>query len=192
MSKKMPWSGFKLPQMDKIREMLKGEKGRRLILILGFAGIALIFLSTLIPSCGKKDDTEAKQTTDSYDLEQRLEERLGDIVSSISGAGDAQVMVTLETGIKYIYATDNSIETQTQNDPGKSANEKYKEQREIVVVDSGSGKQALVSTEMQPAVKGVIIVCSGGSVASVKERVTRAVTTALDIPSSGVCVVPSG
>ena len=44
-------------------------------------------------------------------------------------------------------------------------------------------------TEVQPVVKGVVVVCDGGDDPVVQQRVIDAVTTALDITSVRVCVV---
>lgn len=43
-------------------------------------------------------------------------------------------------------------------------------------------------TELQPTVKGVVIVCEGGDQPLVQQRVTDAVTIALNISSKRVCV----
>ena len=43
--------------------------------------------------------------------------------------------------------------------------------------------------EVEPVVKGVIIVCQGGNNPTVQQNIINAVTTALDISSARVCVV---
>lgn len=48
--------------------------------------------------------------------------------------------------------------------------------------------QGLLVTELQPTVKGVVIVCEGGDQPLVQQRVTDAVTIALNISSKRVCV----
>lgn len=45
-----------------------------------------------------------------------------------------------------------------------------------------------IVTEIQPTVRGVVVVCDGGAQESVCRRVTEAVTTALGITSGRVCV----
>ena len=55
-------------------------------------------------------------------------------------------------------------------------------------MDGSDGKEALIKTQIEPKVKGVVIVCSGGEQALVQQRVIDAVTIALDIDSSKVCV----
>ena len=56
---------------------------------------------------------------------------------------------------------------------------------------SDGSEQALPLTELQPVIRGVVVVCPGGGDPAVAERITQAVTTALDISSARVCVVQS-
>ena len=61
----------------------------------------------------------------------------------------------------------------------------------IIVEDADGAQKALAVTQVQPVVKGVVIVCEGGDNPSVQQRVTDAVTTALNLSSARVCVVKS-
>ena len=49
-------------------------------------------------------------------------------------------------------------------------------------------EEALAITEVQPTVKGVVVVCSGGDDPEVQQRIINAVTTALNITTKRVCV----
>ena len=56
-------------------------------------------------------------------------------------------------------------------------------------MDAGSGKkEALLKTQKQPTIQGVVVVCEGAGSMIVQERVTQVVTTALGIPYNKVCV----
>ena len=61
---------------------------------------------------------------------------------------------------------------------------------DIIQSHGGSGKQALVVTEVQPTIKGVGVVCQGGDIPAVQQRIISAVTTALAVNSTRVCVAP--
>ena len=149
--------------LKRAAEYLKGPGGIRLLVAVGMAGILLILLSELLPS-GK--DGEADQGGDTV-AEQTLllEQRLEKIVSGIDGTGRCRVMVTLENGVKYVYADVAGTAGMTGRDAG-----------------------ALV-TELQPTVKGVAVVCEGGNDEGVRRRVTEAVTAVLHITANRVCVV---
>ena len=171
----------------KILEFLKGGKGRKLIIALGIAGIGLILLSEFWPQQSK----EAVAKASAEEFVTKTEEKLIAIIGSIEGAGTCQVMVTLENGVEYVYATQQKVNTDRQE--GTDGNSSKLNQRDdteesIVIVETENGRQGLLVTELQPTVKGVVIVCEGGDQPLVQQRVTDAVTIALNISSKRVCV----
>lgn len=174
-----------------IRSLTSGKKGSKILIFAGIAGIFLIFLSTLFPTAEKQKDKKSasSQTLESYT--QELETRLEGIVGKINGVGRCQVLITMERGTEYIYAK----EEKTTDDTSKSSGvQQYAEgskstgEQQYIIIDSDGGEQALLVTEIAPRVKGVIVVCEGGGNETVRNSVTNAVTTALDISSSKVCV----
>ena len=142
----------------------------------------MIFISSILPKSEKKQTTSKTKGEDTYIV--TLEEQLRSIVTSISGAKSTSVFVTLESGTQYLYANETK-ETREIN----GENEKQTSEEKYVIVNSGNGAEALLITEISPRVKGVVIVCSGISDQSVKEKIQNAVTTALDLPTMRVCVI---
>ena len=95
-------------------------------------------------------------------------------------------MVTLKTGWNT-YAREQDINTdRKEDDSGKSERDGKRES--IIIVDTENGRQGLLVTEIQPTVKGVVVVCQGGDDPVVQERIASLVTTALNISSKRVCV----
>ena len=169
-----------------------GDKIKKLIIILGLAGIALIFLSGFFK---EKDAVpvveETKITADEY--AEKLQNSLGELVSSIAGAGEAQVLVTLQNGTEYVYAKeekqkDDLLEEKSGEDTVRKQETNDSETKYITIKDADGTQRALAVTEIQPTVKGVVVVCSGGDDPIVQQRIINAVTTALDISSKRVCV----
>jgi len=176
---------------------LKSEKGGKVILAVGVIAILLIFVSGYFSGGENKNTSQTKpnqtQLLSADEYTTQMETKLTDIVGSISGAGSCKVMVTLENGIQYVYAQEEkSSENKTQDNTNSTTRteESVDRQKSYIIVDSGSGKQALVVTEVQPTVKGVVVVCQGGGNLSVQQQIINAVTTALDVNSTKVCVVP--
>ena len=58
----------------------------------------------------------------------------------------------------------------------------------LKIIDANGAEQALSVTELQPSVKGVVVVCEGGDNKEVQEKVRDAVKTALNITSKRVFV----
>ena len=183
---------------EKLDAVFKGKHSRTLLFV-GIAGMALIFLSTVIQTGGsnKPNPSVGAGQLTSQEFVAQLEERLIGIVGSIEGVGRCQVMVTAESGVEYVYAveeTQNVNRTNSYNgDEVARETQQENTEQKYIVVDAGNGKkEALVKTERQPAIQGVVIVCEGAGSMVVQERVTQAVTTALGIPYNKVCVTKLG
>jgi len=182
--------------MDNIKEKLKGllhSEGRiKLIVLLGLCGIALILLSEFLPKQSKKQapQPQASQTNETYAIQ--LEEKIYALVTSIEGVGKARVLVTLESGVEYVYANaekKNTDVTQDYSENGiKKLHEKDNSENSYILVDNGNGKEALIKTQIEPKVKGVVVVCEGAESIVVEERIINAVKTALDLSSTQVCI----
>ena len=179
---------------EKLDAVFKGKHSRTLLFV-GIAGMALIFLSTVIQTGGsnKPNPSVGAGQLTSQEYVAQLEDRLTGIVGSIEGVGRCQVMVTAESGVEYVYAveeTQNVNRTNSYNgDEVARETQQENTEQKYIVVDAGNGKkEALVKTERQPAIQGDVIVCEGAGSMVAQERVTQVVTTALGIPYNKVCV----
>ena len=179
---------------EKLDAVFQGKHSRTLLFV-GIAGMALIFLSTVIQTGGsnKPNPSVGAGQLTSQEYVAQLEDRLTGIVGSIEGVGRCQVMVTAESGVEYVYAveeTQNVNRTNSYNgDEVARETQQENTEQKYIVVDAGNGKkEALVKPERQPAIQGVVIVCEGAGSMVVQERVTQVVTTALGIPYNKVCV----
>lgn len=164
------------------------DKRTKIILAVGLIGIALIFISEIIPdpSAGKNEGEEISDdivTEDSYQYKRQIENELTEMLSQIRGVGSVSVMVTIEGTTEYVYAEE--LNTTTDKD-GEQISERY--QNQIVMTEKDGEKKALVKQIIKPKISGVVIVCDGGSDTSVNERVIKAVSTALNLPASKICV----
>ncbi len=125
-------------------EILKGEKAAKIIFAAGIVLIIVIFLFSI--SGDKKTenrenvpDEQIISEIDQY--EQRLEERVKDIVSKIQGTGEIHVMITLEKTEENLYEKRDSSISATLTPTVRGA----------VVVCSGS-KNAVVKEKVSEAV----------------------------------------
>lgn len=174
--------------VKKLSEYLKGKHGQHLLLLAGAVGIGLILLSQFWPE-KKAAPTSAQLSAEAFIAQ--TEEKLKAIVGSIEGAGECQVMVTLENGVEYVYASQQKVNSDRVEDTGENTNKLQQRddtEENIIIVDTEDGRQGLLVTEIQPTVKGVVVVCQGGDQALVQQRVIDAITTALNISSKRVCV----
>lgn len=175
-------------------QLLNNEKIRKyLILTIGTIGLFLIMLSELLPATEKRIDTyNHDEENESYILS--MESKLVKLVEQVSGAGKCHIMLTLEQGTQYVFASESKKivdETQSKDGTvGSTVQQKDNSENRIVILEENGISRPLVETSREPQVKGVVVVCDGGSSSIVRQRVTEVITTVLGIGSHQVCVVP--
>lgn len=178
--------------LNDIKSALKGfassERKTRVIYLLGIIGIVLIALSGIKPrgdakAAEQKTASEQGETMQAEVFKEQVTAELENILAKIDGVGDCSVMLSVNGTAEYVYA-ENTDKTQDYSSNG--SNEKYGS--EVVIIDNGSSKQALVKRIIKPKVSGVVVVCRGGGDITVKERVIKAVSAALDLPYGKICV----
>lgn len=167
----------KTAKFDGIFKKLKSIKNIELIIAAVFIGIILIIFFSGSLFGGKKDDT-VTFTLNEYGvaLEKKLEKILGDI----SGAGKVSVMITFESGVEIITASTISKQSNTVIDDYSGG---YRETKSVTENDNPliiNGK-AVVLKEIEPTVKGVVIVSEGAGSVRVKIELTKAVSTLLSL-----------
>ena len=87
-----------------LKELLKGDRKIKLMLIIGAVMILLIAFGGVFAGGSKNSKAaqpDARSTLSEY--ENRLEERLADILTKIDGVGNVSVMVTLDTSEQTEY-----------------------------------------------------------------------------------------
>ena len=182
------------------QRLAENDAYRKIIVAAGVIGIFLIVISGSFKSCGAQAPAASSAsssqgtviTADEY--ARQLESRLSGIISQIDGAGNAHVMVTLEQTAEGVYAKEQktSDEGTSETDgsgTGKQETNKSSETTYLVIKDEDGSERTLQLTEIQPLIRGVVVVCDGGGDARVQQEITDAVTTALHITSVRVCVI---
>jgi stage III sporulation protein AG len=185
------------PKSSLLEKIAEHESWRKIIIIAGLLGIALIFLSGYLTSGGTSTQQTAvssqpQPTAQSY--EGTLETELQQLVTGIQGVGNARVFVTLEQTAQTVYATEEKTSGQTTQDKSdgtttRNESDSDNETSYILVKNADGSEKALQVTEIQPVVKGVVVVCDGGDSPQVQQNIIDAVTTALHITSVRVCVI---
>lgn len=167
--------------IEEIKKKLGEKPAPRLLIYSAAAIICVLLLLFLKNPSGDGDDVRIPDIPaddikpEAADYAAELEDKLRLIVSEIDGVGKVSVMVTVSGSEEKIYA-ENISESDGRSDT------------ETVIIGS---KEALLKEIRRPEVTGVLIVCSGGDRAQVKEKVVNAVSTVLNIPTSKVYVTKS-
>lgn len=170
---------------EKLKKLVGKDKLISVAAILGIAAMVLLMFS----ECGSSEPkTEKISDNDAQQYRQELESELGSILSSIDGAGQVRVMITLQGSYEYIYAQENKNSSDSSQ-KADSSDLREETENSYIIIDTDEGEKALIRTELSPSIAGVVVVCEGADDELVCQRIMLAVTTALDISSKRVCVI---
>ncbi|MGN0479170.1 MAG: hypothetical protein ACI4GO_07030 [Hominenteromicrobium sp.] len=180
--------------LENVRKLMKS--GKLTYILIGVCVLAA-FVIILWPS-GKADSaTETALPepveTDAEAYSAALSERIAQMVSAITGESDPHVTVTLKSMGETVYATeDRQSEKNAQEYAGDSLNKTQTDgdtEKTYILVKSADGSQKpLIVTKTEPEIRGVVIVSERGNDVQIREKITEAVKTALDLSSTQVCV----
>lgn len=159
----------------------------RLLIIAGCLGLLLIALSSFT---GRKQENSSELNAEITAQEycKALEDDIRNIVSDITGSKSVTVIVTPESGIRYSYAdTREAVSSDKTEREVKSSDSELKEGY-ITVKNADGGEEALLITTQMPEIRGVAIVCEGGDNEIINEKISNAVTAALNITSKRIYI----
>lgn len=176
------------------------EKSELRIKALIAVGMAAILVIVLADSTGGAKSASAEVRTytaaDCDEYTERMERRLTEMISSIDGAGETKVMITLECGTEYVYAsrqkTTSAISENSDTQGRMSRDEKRSGEDNLILIDAGKGEEPLILKELSPTVAGVVVVCSGADNPLVRQQIINVVTVALGTGANRVCVTKMG
>lgn len=157
------------------------KKSGKLAIALGgiLLGALLLFIGNRAgktkadPTSNTPPATSETRSAEEYRAD--LETRMESICAQIAGVGTVDVVVTLEGGYEYVYATDQKTTV-----GGDS--------RTYVTVGSGSSESLVYITEHAPAIVGIGVVCTGGMDAGVRREVTALLSAAFGVGSNKIYV----
>ena len=172
-------------ELKKLKGWLQNAaRDRRLVsvaLILGMAGIVLIWLSSISPhEQPEPEPDESSRQADGSQYRRELEEDLCRIVRAMTGDSAPQVVVTLEDSGSGEYAADG-------RESGGDRESSY-----VILKDSGGAEHGLALRQRQPRVQGAVIVTKAAGDPAVREKLVNAARALLGVSAGRVCVVEGG
>ncbi|MDR3178460.1 MAG: stage III sporulation protein AG [Oscillospiraceae bacterium] len=167
------------------------EGFKKIVVAVGILGIILVFVSSFLKP-GTTLKSERNKTSAQTYIEQ-MQKNLEYLISNIEGAGKSEVLITLENGSEIIYAREEKKNQESSEDKAKGELGKIKQSDDfeikyITVRESDGNERALQIKEVEPKVKGVVVVCEGGNNKNVKEKIINAIKTIFSILKSQVFV----
>lgn len=163
------------------------------IIVIGFIGIFLITISAFSTKKTKPEPKEVSSTsfttTNSEEYVNKLENKINSIISQIQGVGNSKVIITLEKGVENIYANSEKKATNLNENLSGKMSKRDDIQKDVVIIDGTQGKQALIVTQKEPTIRGVIIICEGADNPKTVADVVNSVSKCLNIGTNRLSVV---
>ncbi|MBQ7602678.1 MAG: hypothetical protein IJU58_00825 [Clostridia bacterium] len=193
MNKLMAW-------LDKSRLItkLKGIKHLNIILLTLLVALILIiwFADFGTNTNEKQTSTSTSGTNTLSDYTTLLETKLSKTLSQIEGAGNVDVMITLDGASQLILAYDtesrtNSTDNTTASGTSTKSNNTTTNSTPIIITKNGQS-EPLVLSEIMPNIKGVVVVCEGANNIRVKLNILQAVQALLGVNSGQIEIFVKG
>ena len=129
-----------------------------------------------------------------HSAENRDEQRLKEILSAIKGAGQVEVMITYSSGKEIIPAMNTVESTTTTEEEDNDGGTRNINQTDInsqpSTFNDSEGSKPIILKEVEPEIKGIIIISEGAEDIRVKMELMRAVQVALGVKPNQVEVFP--
>lgn len=162
----------------RIGNLLGKKKSLWLILLV------LVLVFVLLVTTEDKESVPEEEGFDEAAYTAQLEERTSTLLSRVSGAGEVYVMLTMDSFYEEEYAADHSAEDVVREDSHSST------VRENVVLqtEKNGSKQPIIQSVRLPRVRGVSVVCQGGSNALVQKKIIELVSALFDLSANQISV----
>ena len=171
---KFQWKPLEAEQLWKLLDKYK------YVLLLLAAGLLL-----LLWPAGEREAPQENGSgggLEEFDLA-ALEEKLSQTLSRVEGAGKVTVALTVKSGMEQVPLTDRSTSV---TERGNSVEEK------TVVINTGSGQEAIVRVQRGPVFQGAVVVSEGGDRAEVKLLLTQAVAALTGLGADRITICKGG
>jgi len=132
--------------------------------------------------------------TTTFEQERALEARLEAFFSLVEGAGKVRVMISPLTGRETIFAVDvnksESSSTEQDAQGGTRETRQYQSQEKTVMITDRQGtSNPLVLREVEPQIRGIVIIAEGGNSPVVRDALTRAARAVLGLDAHMIQVL---
>ncbi|MDF2669537.1 MAG: stage sporulation protein [Paenibacillus sp.] len=183
----------------------------RWLMLIGLIGVALMLMNSfltvknvdILPEGRASPEEEVKQTfigkdnkdaVGFSDYEHAYQSAIKDILQSIVGVGDSDVLVTIESTDETIVQN-NTKETQqitTEKDTNGSHRNITEVTRsgEVVLYELSGNQTPIIVKRIKPKIRGVVVVAKGAENVTVKQMIVEAVSRGLDVPPHRISVLP--
>ncbi len=159
-----------------ILKMMELVKKYRYALLVLAVGIVLMVL----PSRSRQEEPPV-ETTEVSNLCVDQTEALTQILTQIHGAGKVKLLLTMNSGEKILYQTDQDTTTGENTDSVRYET--------VIITDGDRAQQGLIQQTIAPEYRGAIVVCQGADDAAVRLAIVEAVSNATGLGTDRISVL---
>ena len=138
---------------------LLNKRNLKVILLILVGILFIVLLFGFDNKKNKEDKYTVSATSNGYistiDYCKLIEDKLIEVLSAVDGAGQVNVMITVDGSPELVYANEKDQASST-NSSGSVTASTYSSP---IIINANGTSTALVMTEILPAVKGVIVKC---------------------------------
>lgn len=185
-----------------IIEKIKNLKKDQLIIFV-LIGVLLIVISIPTEKKSKESNdgeqkSEVQNTSENIeetmDYEEKMEKKLSETLSMVEGVGRVKVMVTLQNSSESVVEKDipNTRNTTSEADSAggtRTSMDVEMTESTIYTTDSEGHQSPYVTKEIEPIVKGVVVVAEGGNNPVVVNAITESTEALFQIESHKIKVM---
>jgi len=169
------------------------------IIWLGVLGIILLLTGGVLDNLATKPKPEvpaevsrsAVPVNSSY--EETLEEKLVTILTTVKGAGAVAVSITWENSSTQEHARnmvkESKMVQEKDTSGGIRTTTESKESEQIIMGKENGADRPVITREIKPQIKGVLVTAEGAYDSTVKANLTKAIEAGLGLPSYKITVL---
>lgn len=172
------WSEKLMALWDKLKKIKHIGLYLALFLAVVIVGIYFTTLSNLKEENPSTNlDTNIQKFSSSSEYITWLENKLENVLGKVKGAGNVEIILTLDKGFEYVYATEEEIKELASG--GSVTTTK------VVLVNG----QPVLEEEIFPSIKGIVVVSQGAEDVGVRLNLLSALQTVVSVDSSKITIL---
>ncbi|MGL5434084.1 MAG: stage III sporulation protein AG [Lachnospiraceae bacterium] len=133
----------------------------------------------------------AAKVTDSYEAE--LEHRVREILKTVDGVGEVDVMIILKSSSEKVLHVDNSSSFSLTEETDANGGSRKVQSEELdsstVLVSGDNRSEPVIEKEIRPELSGIIISAAGGGNPKVCAEISAAMEALFDLPAHKIKVL---
>ncbi|MBQ4515944.1 MAG: hypothetical protein II978_04040 [Clostridia bacterium] len=174
--------------LDEYKKYFEKITNNKSLLVILLIGVVLLAFSGIKQGNNKTENKSRTQSEliNGAEYITDLEHRLAKILSSVSGASDVSVMITLSDNGQSVYARDEKSENKTSESGGLSSTS---DGAYVLKNNQGGGQSAVLIKNKLPEISGVLITAKGAYKADVKNNIANSAKAVLNVNAHRVIVL---